>query len=424
VAGYTVIGVDQTGLAQKGGAVVSHLRFAADRDSAGAASVGREGADLYLSGDIFQAASSSHLERIKPGRTVAVIEGEITPTAAMLQNAAPIADWSVLRTALSERVAQGRLAFIDSKHIADAVFADAILANVILLGAAFQLGGLPFSIEAIDTALKQNRSAEKNRAAFQWGRWAVHDAAALQTALAAVGKSTDTTAVSQFEPSIAAVNSARTLLAARRLPVELSDLLTRRTAQVIDYQSSTLAHRYLALLERAATQDSSAEQWKLTRAMAEGWFKLLTYKDEYEVARLHTATNYEAIARELGIEGEYTVRYHLQPEFIGRLGIKGKVSMGKPFALLFRGLRRLKWVRGTLLDPIGWTSDRRLERQLVRDYEQMIGEVLGQLPYAVMVELAASVQNIKGYGSVKARNVAAWRTRVAELRRSSNQPMS
>jgi indolepyruvate ferredoxin oxidoreductase len=207
----------------------------------------------------------------------------------------------------------------------------------------------------------------------------------------------------------------------RSLPHELSDLLVRRTAQVIDYQSAGLARRFLDLVERAAARDSVESGWALTRAITEGWFKLLTYKDEYEVARLHAATNYDAIARDLGIEGAYTLSYHLHPPILRRMGMNHKLPMGKPYAFAFRLLRRMKHLRGTPFDPFGRDPDRRLERAVAQDYERMVCKALGELPYDRMVELAASAGQVKGYGPVKERNVAAWRARVADLRYGANR---
>ena len=152
-AGFTVEGMDQTGLSQKAGAVTSHLHFAVDRDALGSAAVGSLGADLYLSGDILQAASPAHLAKVKPGHTVAVIDRDFTPTASMLQSDQPAPDLGDLQRAIEERVGTGRVAFVDSTRIAEDLLGNHLLANVVVLGAAFQLGGLPLSAADIETAL-------------------------------------------------------------------------------------------------------------------------------------------------------------------------------------------------------------------------------------------------------------------------------
>jgi indolepyruvate ferredoxin oxidoreductase len=211
------------------------------------------------------------------------------------------------------------------------------------------------------------------------------------------------------------------LLAECRLPAELHSLASRRVAQVIDYQSPVLARTFLELVERVARHDGANDRWDLTRAVIESWYRLLTYKDEYEVARLHAATHYDAMARSLGIEGPYELKYHLHPPVLRRLGLRHKLPLGRVYAFTFALLRRLKWLRGTPFDIFGWDRDRRLERELIAEYRQLTGELLANesMPYANKVELAASAIQIKGYGPVKERSVEAWHTRVAELTRAA-----
>jgi indolepyruvate ferredoxin oxidoreductase len=196
----------------------------------------------------------------------------------------------------------------------------------------------------------------------------------------------------------------------------LAGLVERRTAQLIDYQNAALARRYLALVQRGVSLDSDGQDWRLTKALAEGWYKLLAYKDEYEVARLHAATDYTAIARELGIEGDFALSYHLHPPALEALGVKHKLAMGWTARTLFAGLRRMKGLRGTPFDPFAMLADRRLERDVVREYEQVFTEALGAWPYEALVELAASASLVRGYGHVKDRNVEAWRGEIARQR--------
>lgn len=415
-AGLCVSAMDQTGLSQKAGAVVSHIHFAVDRDSLGAASIGLSGADLYLSGDILQAASPQHLAKVRPGRTVAAVERALTPTSAMQQTGQAAPNQAAMQQAVVEQVGEENVAFVDSVRIADKVFSESVLANVVLLGAAFQHGGLPLSLADFEAALKL-RGSRSNREAFEWGRWAVHDPEAVEAALASAGD--DHPTMRAFEPTPEANEQARRLLANQSLPAELAKLLQRRAAQVIDYQSVALAARFLSLVERAALRDTAERGFALTIAVIESWFRLLTYKDEYEVARLHSATNYDLIARRLGIEGQYELRYQLHPPVFHRLGLHRKLPLGRIGTLLFALLRRMKRLRGTLLDVFRWDPDRRLERALIEEYDQLATRVLADatLPYGTKVELAASALTIKGYRTVKERNVAAWRTRVAELRR-------
>lgn len=424
-AGLAVSSMDQTGLAQRGGAVVSHLHFAQERSLLGAPTVGPQGADLYLSGDIFQAATGNHLNKVRPGHTVAAISRTVTPTASMQQTGQAAPALATLEQAITERTGAGKVAFIDSHVIAEQVFAQPVLGNVVLLGAAFQLGGLPLTLADIEAGMKQRGVPASNREAFEWGRWAVHAPETVRTALdsSPLQPGHPSSTPSPFEPTPASSARAQTLLAQRPLPEELAELVTRRLAQVIDYQSAKLGQRFLALIERALTHDTAANQWALTRAITEGWFKLLTYKDEYEVARLHTRTSYDGLAKALGIAGPYTLKYHLHPPILRRFGLKHKLPLGKLYDWTFRLLRRLKFLRGTPFDPFGHDADRRLERALIHEYQALVVDALEarQLPYSTQVELASSALSIRGYGEVKERAVVAWRKRVADLTASNRQ---
>jgi indolepyruvate ferredoxin oxidoreductase len=403
--GLAVGGLDQTGLSQKAGAVVSHLHLARDAAALGPAAVSAA-ADLYLSGDILQAASPAHLARTEPGRTAAVVDRRLAPTAAMLQTGAAPPALTVLEKAINERLGHGRAIFIDSSLIAERVFADHLLANVILLGAAFQAGRLPVSLASLEQALADLGPASPE--AFAWGRWAVHDPAAVTAALPPVPGQ---------QPSSAALAAAASALAARDLPAPLAGLLVRRAAQAADYQDARRAGRYLDLVERVAARDSAGRDWALTRAVAESWFRLLTYKDEYEVARLHLAADYGRVARDLGISGPYRVIYHLHPPVLRRLGLARKLPLGRPYEVAFRVLRRMRRLRGTPFDPFGADRDRRAERALIGEYERLVRQVAG-LPYDTQVRIAASALSVKGYGPVKEKALAAWRDDVAELTRA------
>jgi indolepyruvate ferredoxin oxidoreductase len=415
-AGFSIGGMDQTGLSQKAGAVVSHLHLVSDPSSLGSASVSH--ADLYLSGDILQAAGAVHLAKVDRGRTLAVIDDDFTPTANMLQSDTAPPDQVTLKRAISDRAGNDRVAFVDAKRIADEVFANHLLANVVLLGAAFQLEGLPLSLDDLERAMdRQGRAAADNRDAFEWGRWAVHDAAAVDACLARVESVDDGPAPSIADPSPGAVAKAGPLVDGRDVPDELRELLTRRAAQAIDYQNGARAERFLDLVEKAAAHDDADHQWTMTRAVAESWFKLLTYKDEYEVARLHLAVDYDRIARDLGIDGAYSVTYHLHPPVLRRLGLKKKLPMGKPYAFAFRALRGMRRLRGTPFDIFGLDPDRRTERALIDEYEQLMDEALrdAAAPYDSLVSLAASPLSIRGYGPIKEHAVTEWRRQLAEL---------
>ncbi|OHV39227.1 indolepyruvate ferredoxin oxidoreductase [Pseudofrankia sp. EUN1h] len=438
-AGLAVGGLDQTGLSQKAGAVVSHLRLSPKRAggldaAAGASTVGEGGADLYLSGDILQAAAAKHLATVQPGRTVAVVDVTVTPTAAMLQRDIAAPDEAVMRAAIAERVGDGRALFLDSKRIAEQVFANQLLGNIVLLGAAYQLGGLPLPLADLEKAMgRTGKAAADNREAFAWGRWVAHDLAAVEAALAATAGTdagagagagavvaTATAKPSIFDPSPGAVATAGRLVAEGDLPAELPDdlraLLVRRAAQAIDYQDAARATRFLGLVATAAGRDAADHGWALTRAVAESWFKLLTYKDEYEVARLHLLADHAQTAADLGIDGPYKVTYHLHPPSLRRMGLKHKLPAARPWAVMFHGLRTMRRLRGTPFDIFGLDRDRRLERAVIKEYEALVtGNLTAGRPYADLVTLAESAQMIKGYESIKAAAVDRWRAQVAQL---------
>ncbi len=417
-AGFVVGGMDQTGLSQKAGAVVSHLHLARDRAALASATISPGGADLYLSGDLLQAASPTHLAKVRPDSTVAVVDTRVTPTAAMLQTDVASPDPEALQQAIAAAVGPDRVSFVDSVRIAQDVFANPLLANVVLLGAAFQRGGLPLSADDVDQAMaRQGRAAADNREAFAWGRWAAHDPAAVEARLVgSAGEDRPSGAI--FDPSVRAQAAARAMVDRRSLPAPVRDLATRRAAQVIDYQSKARAGRFLDLVVRAAAVDDADHDWALTRAVAESWFKLLTYKDEYEVARLHLAVDYDRAARDLGIDGAYSVTYHLHPPVLRRMGLHRKLPMGRPYAVAFKGLRAMRRLRGTSWDVFGHDPDRRTERALIEEYEQLVGTQLGPSPtpaYEDRVALAASALAIKGYGPIKEAAVERWRQHVADL---------
>jgi indolepyruvate ferredoxin oxidoreductase len=416
-AGLVVGGMDQTGLSQKAGAVVSHLHLATDKEHLGSSVIGPGGADLYLSGDILQAAAERHLDKVRADRTIAVIDREFTPTSVMLQTDAAPPDVSILEHAIAEQVGPGRVAFIDSKRMAEGLLGNHMLANVILLGAAYQMGGLPMTAADIDAGIGSAPEGDGavTREAFEWGRWAVHDPEAVRDKLEAGAR--DGSAGNRIlDPSPRAVSISDRLLRRHSIPAEITELVGRRTAQVIDYQDASLGARYLDLVSFAACRDGRDREWEFTRAVAGAWHKLLTYKDEYEVARLHLLADYDRMAAQLGIDAPYTVTYHLHPPTLRRLGLKKKLPLGRPYEVSFRVLSRMKRLRGTRLDLFGRDPDRRVERGLIEEYDKLVRDAAADgLDYRTQVAIAGSVTAIKGYGPVKEASVARWRAHLAEL---------
>jgi indolepyruvate ferredoxin oxidoreductase len=412
-AGLVVGGMDQTGLSQKAGAVVSHLHLVRQGVGHGAATVSSGGANLYLSSDILQAAGGKNLEKVWPGRSIAVVDPDLTPTTAMLQGSLAPPDVPVLKQAIVERVGRDRVAFVEAKRMSELLLGNHLLANVILLGAGFQLGAIPVSLDHFEASIRGEREggAGDSWEAFQWGRWAIHDPAEVGERLDAADDG-EAEQRSIFDPSPEASARASACLQGRSIPADLSDLLARRTAQVIDYQDAALAAKYLDLVEEVASSDDAAHGWVLTEAVAESWFKLLTYKDEYEVARLHLRADYGRVAALLGIDGPFKVKYHLYPPVLRRLGLERKIPLGKPYEVAFHALRAMRRLRGTRLDPFGRDADRRTERAIIGEYAQMVRNLLGPpdgSSYEARVAVARSALEIKGYGPIKETAVARWR---------------
>ena len=365
---------------------------------------------------------AAHLRKVRRERTWAVVDADLVPTAGMLQGT-PGVDHGRLSGAVRDAVGDDRSVLADTTALADRLFGSHLPANVMLLGIASQLGALPVTPAAIEHAIEtQGPAAASNIEAFRWGRWLVADRPAVETAVgrpvgaAAVGNDGTPDQSSLWDPPPSALVTAEALVAARTLPDELRPLLVRRAAQVVDYQSRKLAERWLDLVARAAAVDDIEHGWALTRAVAEGWFKVLTYKDEYEVARLHLRLDLHDAARAAGIEGGYRVQYRLHPPTLRRLGRSSKVALPSGVARpAFRVLAAMRRLRGTPLDVFGLDRHRREERQLAADYGELVAGALDALTpasYDDTVALAESIQSVRGYEDIKSAAIAHWREAV------------
>jgi indolepyruvate ferredoxin oxidoreductase len=268
---------------------------------------------------------------------------------------------------------------------------------------------------------EQGRAAAMNLEAFAWGRWVAHDPDAVAAALGG-GEVAETRhrQATLWDPSARSTSRARDLVRRAVVPAALHDLVERRAAQLLEYQGDRVARRWLDLVGRAAAADHDAHGFALTEAVAEGWFKLLTYKDEYEVARLHLRLDLDEIAGDLGIADGYRVQYHLHPPTLRRLGVDHKIALGGAWArAAFRGLAALRRVRGTPLDVFGYARHRREERQVAGEYAELMDAAISRLTpdtYAAAVDLARSVAAIRGYEDIKSASIQRWRADTAGLR--------
>jgi len=394
--------LDMTGLAQKGGAVFSHVRLAQRPEDIHAVRLAAGGAKLLLGCDIIVAATFDGLSKIAQGETRAVINTNEAVTGDFTRNPDLEFPLETLKTMISDATGPGATDFVDATRLATALLGDSIATNLFMLGFAYQKGLIPISAAAIEQAIELNGvAAEPNKRAFLFGRRAAHDQAAVERL--AVEMSPE----SQPEPI------------ARTLP----EIVAKRSEFLTSYQDAAYAKRYRDFVERV--QRAEAERTPGLSGLAEGvaryYFKLLAYKDEYEVARLYTDGSFkDALARHF--EGDYKLEFHLAPPLLDPRdpdnGKPIKKTYGPWMMTAFRLLARLKFLRGTALDPFGRTADRRTERRLITEYEALIEEILGKLDHEhhrTAVALATLPEQIRGYGHVKQAHLDKVAKRQAEL---------
>ncbi len=397
--GRGVVVLDQTGLAQKGGAVTTHVRIAGDPETVRGTHIPDGAADLILGCDLVVAAGAEALRLARAGRTRAIVNTHQTVTAEFTRHSTfyrfPADD---LCRAIGRAVGEPGEDFFDAVALATGLLGDAIAANPLLLGYAWQSGTLPVSEEALLRAIALNGVAvELNRLAFAWGRRAAHD--------------------------MASVRRAAGLDVPPPAPETLAALVERRAAFLADYQDAAYAARYRRTVARAAevARRQAPGRTGLAEAVARNLFKLMAYKDEYEVARLLTDA---AFHRRLDamFEGRRRVVFHLAPPILARrdpsTGHLRKRAFGPWVLPAFRLLARVRRLRGTALDPFGRTAERRAERALVAEYEALVEEFASRLDgdnHACALELAALPDAIRGFGHVKAASLDGAKARRAML---------
>ncbi|MET3391550.1 indolepyruvate ferredoxin oxidoreductase [Variovorax sp. 1140] len=389
--------LDMTGMSQKNGSVTSHVRIARDAAQLKAQRIPTGEADLILGCDMLTAGAPDAIARMRPGRTYALVNTFEQPTGHFAQQP----DWQFPAAqvrALIEESVEGRADFVDATQLATRLMGDAIAANLFLLGFAFQKGHVPLSAEALDKAIEINGVAVKaNQAAFRWGRKAALD-------LAAVTREA----------------SPQKVVALQR-PQGLEALVKSRSKFLAAYQNAAYAQRYAELVERVrAVEQRERGSDVLAKAVASGLFKLMAYKDEYEVARLYTDKGFmEKLGEQF--EGKPVLRFHLAPPVLGRRDAEGralKTSFGPWMMGAFRVLAGLRGLRGTAFDIFGRTAERRMERQLIEDYRAMVEDVIarfGAVDFDTALSLARLPEQIRGFGHVKEESVVSARVRWAAL---------
>ena len=400
--------LDMAGLAQKGGAVTSHVRLAATPDEIHAVRISAGGARLVLGCDLVVASGFEALSKVSSASTHAIINSHETVTGDFTRNPAYVFPGKRLRERIAEAAGDGRADFLDATRIATALMGDSIATNLFMLGYAWQKGLVPISEAALHKAIELNAVAvEANKRAFLWGRRAAHDLAAVERA-----------ATPKDEPQ------------SHHLSQSLDEIVARRVAFLTDYQDAAYAARYRDLVERARQAEAGRTPGRsgLAEAVARYYFKLLAYKDEYEVARLFTETGFvEQVKAQF--EGDVEVHLHLAPPLLAKRDLESghlqKREYGPWMFRAFKLLARLRRLRGTRLDIFGYSAERRHERQLITDYEALIGELLSGLGHdnhALALELAAIPDNIRGYGHIKEASLAAAKAHQAQLLAAFRNP--
>jgi indolepyruvate ferredoxin oxidoreductase len=399
--GKHAYGLDQTGLAQKGGPVISDVRISRDPiEGSNKASLGS--ADLLLGLDLLGAANPKNLAVADPARTVAVVNTAAVPTAAMVTDTGvrfPTLKRNLDAIGRSTRAAENL--HLDAQALAEGLFGDHMPTNLLLLGAAYQHGCLPISADAIEHAIRLNGAAvDKSLAAFAWGRATVARPELVEALL------------DPPEPEAPLHPATAAIVDATGADGELRRLLEIRVADLIGYQSAAYARRYAAEVMAVARIDAA-----IGEAYARGLYKLMAYKDEYEVARLHLdAVERAKVSAEFG-EGA-KVAFMLHPPLLRALGMKRKLKLGRWFVPAFRAMRAMRRLRGTPLDVAGLPKVRRVERALIGEYRDMVMRALEHLSadtHATVAAIAELPDMVRGYEDIKLRNVERFRAEAARL---------
>ena len=393
--------LDMSGLAQKGGPVMSHVRVAADPAQLHATRLATGGADLVIGCDLVVTASTEALSTMNPARTRAAVNATAAPTAEFVRNANWRLPGSDLQADIAEACGPNNADFVPAAELATNLMGDSIATNMFMLGYCWQKGWMPLTRAAIERAIELNGVAvDFNLKSFVWGRRAAVD----------------------LERVRRIAMPADVIPIAQHLSRNLDELVERREKLLTQYQDEAYAARYRALVDRVRkTEQERAGSSRLTEAVARYYAKLMAYKDEYEVSRLHADPRFVQAIREQ-FEGDYHLVFHLAPPLLARTdprtGAPQKIQFGPWMLTAMRWLAKLKGLRGTAFDPFGRTTERRTERALIAEYEQAVEKLLAGLTrdnVALAVEIASLPEQIRGYGHIKAKNIDEARRKRDQL---------
>jgi indolepyruvate ferredoxin oxidoreductase len=391
--------LDMTGMSQKNGSVTSHVKIAETPERLRAQRIATGEADLVLGCDMLTAGAADAISKMRPGRTTVVVNLHEQPTGTFAQQR----DWEFpaeqVRALIAEAVGgEAGVDFIDATKLATALMGDSIAANLFMMGYAWQKGLIPLSEASLLRAIELNGVAVgSNKRSFLWGRRAAVDL-----------KRVEKTAT----PAQAIVV---------QMPQSLDSVIKKRVEFLTGYQNAAYAAQYLELVEKVRAAEGAHKLGsKLSMAVAKSLFKLMSYKDEYEVARLYTDGRFvEQLKTQF--EGDFSLKFNLAPPLFAKKDAKGhlvKAEFGSWMWSAFKLLAKLKGLRGGAFDLFGYTAERKMERALITEYRGMIEGVLGSLDasnHATAVELASLPEQIRGFGHVKEKAVAEYRARQAEL---------
>ena len=408
--GKGIVTQDAGGLAQKGGATWSHVLIGTTQDDIRTTRVSMAAADLIIGCDPIVVANKETVLRMREGRTHVALNSNAMPTAAFVTNA----DWQnpaeACVGAVVKAVGASAVGLVNADAAATKLLGDSIYTNPMMLGYAWQKGWIPLEKVSLMRAIELNAVAvENNKTAFEWGRRAAHDGVAFEKLL----------------------NPGQVVTLTKRTP--LDEVIAKRVAFLTDYQNAAYAENYQAFVQKVRAVDTAAgeKNLALTEAVARYLFKLMAYKDEYEVARLHTDGAFHARIN-AEFEGDFKLHYHLAPPLFAKHNDKGelqKQQFGPAMLVAFKVLAKLKGLRGTALDLFGRTEERQQERALISEYRASIDEILAVLGqggraserYQLALGIARIPEQIRGFGHVKARHVKAarqnWESQLAQLRR-------
>ena len=393
--------LDMTGLAQKNGAVVSHVRIADRPDDIHATRIAAGDAKLILACDILTGVGYEQLAKMRKGVTKALVNSALVMPAGFTRDPDLVFPRGSMEREIEDAVAPGDAEFLDATKLATGLMGDSIATNLFMVGYAYQRGLLPLSEISILRAIELNGAAvDANKQSFRWGRLAAVDPARVSTA-----------AIPAAVPET------------QRLSASLDETIERRRKFLTDYQDAAYATRYTDFVAKIRAEEMARVPGAtaLTEAVARYHFKLLAVKDEYEVARLYTESDFgKRLAATF--DGDYQLKFHLAPPIFNKAdpvtGEAKKSSYGPWMMNAFRVLAKMRRLRGGPFDVFGRTAERRMERALPGEYESLVTELIAALAphnHALAVELARIPEHIRGFGHVKERHLKAARVKQGEL---------